>query len=674
MKKKIRNFIILLLFIILVMSNVAFIFRDIVEVYSFKLTKLPHNYFLKVFLSINTYIKFFKVHDNPNYFSWAISLYVFGSYVIGKLGILKVKESYEQADEYGSHGTSRFLKEDEIKNNYYNDKVGWFLGSYKPQQVYTVGMDAAYHALDQDLNMQMLIVGPPGTNKTTGFVLPNIFHLGDIYSKAKIKADLIITDPKSELYCLTSKYLKDNGYEVRVLDYIHLKYGDTLNSIPFISEEKELMEIADGYIDSVIASKGGKKSGEDFYPESTAQLLGALIGYVLQTKPIEKQTFTEIAQIITTDDVIDPELAKDFFKKANIRGAANQLWNNFLMAEDRTRANILIGLATKLKLFAIEGVQNITSSSTIDIKKFGAKKDKPIALFIFMSVKDKTFAPVINVTLTTILNQLYKTAYLYHNHLYNPVYFIIEEMANIGRLSNIEEMLGTMRGLRIYPMLIWQSLSQMRARYPESWEDIFSMCDTQVYLGVNDKFSAQRVSDDLGPTTIKVQDISTKSDGIYGVNSQSEHSPYQQRPLMFASQVRQLSRKKLILIPSGSYPSILEKVQYKYWIDKNKICDEASVFELPLLKKTAFEEFNFNKLKDVTEFTLDREELDINFDLDKIKSESFELNNEYSEPEDNEFNNEDIDIDSIDKEFDLSPQKEKVKPREIEEEYTFDDL
>ena len=103
---------------------------------------------------------------------------------------------------------------------------------------------------DGDLNMQMIVVGSPGCNKTTGFVLPNIYHLPTIYKNSDVgeMPDLVITDPKSEIYSLTANYLENMGYEVRVLDFIYLKYGDLLNFLDYINTEKELMEIADGYV------------------------------------------------------------------------------------------------------------------------------------------------------------------------------------------------------------------------------------------------------------------------------------------------------------------------------------------------------------------------------------------------------------------------------------------
>ncbi|WP_279739293.1 TraM recognition domain-containing protein, partial [Rothia aeria] len=67
-----------------------------------------------------------------------------------------------------------------------------------------------------------------------------------------------------------------------------------------------------------------------------------------------------------------------------------------------------------------------------------------------------------------------------------------------------------MRGRRIYPMMVWQSLAQMKERYGDAWEDMLSQCDTQIYLGVNDQFTKEYVSKALGKTTIRTQGVSSQ--------------------------------------------------------------------------------------------------------------------------------------------------------------------
>lgn len=608
-KGKVIFFIIMLIMLSLVLPTFSLSFREFFDVYGAKISAYPDNYVIKSMLDKDTYIKFVTIVDPPNVLSWCIiGLYVLYT-LFGVFGVLKIHETYSQKDEYGSDGTARWQKKKEIKEYYYKDKVGWFLGSDKQSQVYSLGMDAAYHPVSSKLNMQVNVVGPPGSNKTTGLMLPNIFHIPYAYNDSKYKPDLIFTDPKSELYSLTSEYLERMGYDVKVLDFIHLKHGDCLNPLDFITEDKELMEIASGFVS---CSNYKSKGDNVFWEKASALLLASLIGFVKQVCPPDKQNMAYVSELETNPVLADSNAAINFFLDHGVTGTPLKLYKKYLLAKDRTKDNILISLATDLTLFAVSGIENITSRTTIDIRKLGTKKEKPIALFIFMPDSDNTFSAVINMVVNMIFNQLYKTAYLYNNKLYNHVYIGLEEVANIGMIPGLKEKLGTMRGRGIFPMLIWQDYGQIKDIYGNAWESIISKFDTQVFLGFNDEFTAEYASKSLGVTTIKTQGISRKNGGLFGVNSQSESLNYKQRRLLLPDECRRLDNDKLLVIQRSRYPVILNKVQYKYWIDNYKICEENKLFNLPLIKNdngllvnNAVIEITHNELK--RENPLDRD-------------------------------------------------------------------
>lgn len=585
-RKKFIIFIILGVLILLIIPILERFIMSLLES-KFDISLIDGEYIKQIALDKNTYLGFYNFKfDNPaKVLGYVLIAWYVSSYLLGLMTSFSPKQKFEQVDGYGSHGTSRWQTDKEVKESYYSDKKGWFLGANDKIDKYKLGMNGAYHRVNGKLNMQMVVVGPPGSNKTTGFVLPNIFHLVDVYRKEGKgeMPDLIITDPKSELFCLTSKYLNNEGYDVKILDFINLKFGDSINPIEFIEDDKTLLEICKGFVESVEGSRsqGGASGDMAFWNGQEAQLLGALVGYVIQTYKKEDRTFGNVLELLTSDKVYDEYKSKELFAEANIQGTALQLWNNFLSVCDneRTKSNVIGGLAEKMVLFSIGGIERITQKTTVDLTKLGAKKKKPMALFILMPDGDSTFSPIINVMVSILFKQLYKNAYKTGNKLVNPVYFIIEEMANIGKLPNIKEMLGTMRGRRIYPMMIWQSLAQMKDRYKDGFEDIMSMCDTHVYLGVNDGFTSKYCSASLGETTIQVQNTSKKGDsGLLNINERSEAKNYQQRKLLLPDEIERLDNDLMIIRQRASYPALLYKIQYKYW--EEKLCDEVTMESL----------------------------------------------------------------------------------------------
>lgn len=673
-KKKFIIFLVLGSFILISIPIIYKFIMDLIES-KFALEIFNENYFKDLVFKISTYLSFYNFKfDNPlKVFGYVIIGYYIITYMFSIFTSFKPKEKYEQTDDYGSHGTSRWQNNKEINNNYYNDNLGWFLGANEKVEKYKIGMNGAYHRVNGDLNMQCVVIGPPGSNKTTGFVLPNIFHLVDSYKNRNVRIkkykeilkdkdnlniikiinirkkykdviipykdrelnlkgikgikkiqeiiknkadnfknrilsnfklqqaineempDFIITDPKSELYCLTSKYLEENNYDVKVLDFINLKYGDSINPIEFIEDDKTLLEICKGFVESVEGSRseGGTSGDMAFWNGQEAQLLGALVGYIKQTYPKEEQVFKNVLKLLTSENVYDEYKSKQLFKKANIKGTPLQLWNNFLAVCDneRTKSNVVGGLAEKMVLFSIEGIAKITQKTTIDLTKMGAKKKKPMALFILMPDGDRTFSPIINVMVSILFKQLYKNAYKTNNRLEMPLFEILEEMANIGKIPNKKELLGTMRGRRIYPMMIWQSLAQMRDRYKDGFEDIMSMCDSHIYLGVNDGFTSKYCSNSLGDTTIKIEGTSKKGDnGLLTVNDRSQSTNYNSRKLMLPDEIERLNNDLMIIRQRANYPALLYKVQYKYW--EEKICEEVRVDKLRKLSSLPENEYD----------------------------------------------------------------------------------
>ena len=111
-----------------------------------------------------------------------------------------------------------------------------------------------------------------------------------------------------------------------------------------------------------------------------------------------------------------------------------------------------------------------------------------------------------------------------------------------------------------------------------------SMCDTIVYLGVNDDFTAKYCSNALGDTTIKIQNTSKKGDvKLFDLNDKSESIAYNSRKLMFPDEVRRNDNNLFIIWQRSRFPALLYKVQYKYW--ENKLCKQYDWSYLPKLKK-----------------------------------------------------------------------------------------
>lgn len=496
----------------------------------------------------------------------------------------KEKETFEQVEKYGSHGSAKFMGVKEIREKFYHKEPGWFLGSISEDGSFDLNTDFAVHRLNnpKQLNLQVNVVGPPGSNKTTGLLYPNIFYIADIYKNLNEKADIIVTDPKGEILEQTGNYLKEHNYDIRVIDFLHLKYGDAVNPLSYIEDQKDIMKVASGFVSAAGMKNAKSQNADPIWEQGETLLLAALIAFVLEVYEKEDHRFEKVSEILGSPVMRDYDKAAMLFKQHGVTGYGEELWNKFLNLEDKLRSGVVGGLSIKMALFSLDSVKQITGGNTIDFNLLGNRKEKPIVLFIQMPDEDRTFAPIINTMISMMFKTMYGTARLYSNRLPNPVYMILEEIANIGRIPDLLELLGTMRGRRIYPMMIWQDLVQMKTMFGDGWDGVIAKCDTQVYLGVNDQTTAEYVSKKLGKTTIRTQGQSSKDEGLMS-SGKSISESYNQRPLLFPDEVERFDNKKLIVIQRSNDPIILNKTQYKYW--ENPITEPLKVNQLPLLSR-----------------------------------------------------------------------------------------
>ena len=139
-----------------------------------------------------------------------------------------------------------------------------------------LGLDT--HKRRRSLNV--LVIGGSGAAKTRSFVLPNILTANTNY---------VITDPKSEVLLATGGYLKEQGYDVRVLNLVNLEQSDGYNPFRYLRDEKDVLKLVNNLIQST-TPKGSHES-DPFWTKAETALLQAIILMLFQEAPEYEQNF-----------------------------------------------------------------------------------------------------------------------------------------------------------------------------------------------------------------------------------------------------------------------------------------------------------------------------------------------------------------------------------------------
>lgn len=476
----------------------------------------------------------------------------------------------------GTHGTSRFMKPDEMKavleTGRLDDLTGTIYGKHRDDPL-DDNRFSLYIASSSKSGLagNMLVIGAPGTGKSWGFVRPMIFQC------VKRRESMILTDPKAELYESTAGYLADMGYEVRVFNLLEMEHSDRWNCIGEADYDERLIPIIAA---TIINNTSSEKEAGDFWAKAELNLLTALLYYVQNDKdvsgnalPLSQRRLGRILSLLTDNGLatIDREI-----KLLPAGHPAKGPYGLFLQAKENIRGNIVIGLGNRLNVFQDKLVDALTADSTIDLTLPG---HKPCAYFCILSAQDHTYAFLSSLFFTMIFSRLeqYARRETEDGKLPVPVNFVLDEFPSIGKLGDFKRSIAFTRGFRMNCIVIVQSIAQLADIYPRrEWEEITACCDATICLGVNDTTSAQFVSEKCGMTTIRVTNNQQPQTPLFSPVANLSR-PYSQtrsntqRALMQPDEVLRLDHAKSIVMLRGQLPMLLYKVTPPEFADFKKL-------------------------------------------------------------------------------------------------------
>ena len=345
-------------------------------------------------------------------------------------------------------------------------------------------------------NKNVLIIGGSGSGKTRFWLKPNLLQMHSSY---------VITDPKGEILLSCGHALLKNGYQIRVLNTINFRKSMKYNPFAYIHSEKDILKLVTALIAN---TKGEGKAGDEFWTKAETLLYTALIGYIHYEAPEEEQNFNTLLEMLNSmevrEDDEDFENAVDImFKKLEKKDPehfAVRQYKKFKMAAGKTLKSILISCGARLAPFDIKELRDITAYDELAMDTIG---DRKTVLFLIMSDTDSTFNFLISMVYTQMFNLLCEKADdVYGGRLPVHVRCLIDEMANIGQIPNLEKLVATIRSREISACLVLQAQSQLKAIYKDNADTIIGNMDSRIFLGGTEPTTLKELSEALGKETI----------------------------------------------------------------------------------------------------------------------------------------------------------------------------
>ena len=395
-------------------------------------------------------------------------------------------------------------------------------------------------------NLNILVIGGSGAGKTRFFALPNILN-GN--------CSFIILDPKGEILRTVGHVLESMGYEIKVLDLLHMDRSHCYNPFDYLRNVDDIQRLVSNIFAS--STPKGAQSQDPFWDNAASILLKAVICLLWFEAPKEEQNFDMVLEVLRSAQVKEEDESFQspmdlLFEKVRDKDPnhiAVKFYDDFKQAAGKTMKSILITLLSKLEKFNIPSLAQLTMTDEMDLRSIGKRKT---AVFAIIPDNDTSFNFLVSILYTQLFQMLFEEADLAPNgRLPVHVHFVMDEFANVALPSDFDKLLATMRSREISVSIILQNLAQLKALYEKEWESIVGNCDEFLYLGGNEQSTHEYVSKLLGKETIDTNTYgqSKGRNGSYSTNYQATG-----RELKTSDEMRMLDNQYALLFVRGERP------------------------------------------------------------------------------------------------------------------------
>ncbi len=351
-----------------------------------------------------------------------------------------------------------------------------------------------------------LVIGATGSGKTQTVILPMV------YSLAKAKESMIITDPKGEIYEKTSNMLRSRGYQILLLNFRDPQNGNAWNpmSLPYqiykSGNQDKAIELLDDLALNILYDDSNKNADPFWEKTSADYFSGVALGLFEDAKPEEININSiSLATTVGEEKFGGSTYIKEYFAGKDPASAAAINASSTIMAPSETKGSILSVFKQKVKLFASrENLSEMLSHSDINLESIG---ERPTAVFIVIQDEKKTYHSLVTILLKQIYETLISVAQRHGGQLPIRTNFLLDEFANMPPLKDVTTMITAARSRKIRFTMIIQNFAQLDDVYgKEDAETIRGNCGNIIYLITTELKALEEISKLCGEVKSKKDD------------------------------------------------------------------------------------------------------------------------------------------------------------------------
>jgi len=257
----------------------------------------------------------------------------------------------------------------------------------------------------------------------------------------------------------------------------------------------------------------------------------------------------------------DYDHVKQYFNGRSPLSRTRQLASNIVQTKAQvTRDGYMSQLATNLSLFADGGICYLTAKNEIH---FADIDEGPTAFFIKIPDERATRYKLASVCIAQSYKEFVgkarqneRTNSDHMAHLKRPLFYLMDEFANLPKVQDLEHAITVARSRWIYYNMAIQSYNQLDHVYGEQVAKIVrAQCRLTMFYGTPDLNTREEFSKELGKQTIEVSSRTTnKGEGKDKSKSSGTSTQLQEVPLIQPSDLSKIPLGDVIVNVFQSYP------------------------------------------------------------------------------------------------------------------------
>ncbi|UKS67696.1 type IV secretory system conjugative DNA transfer family protein [Rossellomorea marisflavi] len=404
-----------------------------------------------------------------------------------------------------------------------------------------------------------LVISATGTGKSASILIPQIQNVdGDV--------SLVVTDPKAELFRKTYHHLREKGFKPMLLKLdnpeVSLKYN-LLGNCRNINDVRKLAE-------SIL--------GDDEWGRLSQTLLSAFLFRQYHLGG----TISDVVKDLAEAPMDVYELQLEYF--TDVDAHSEMAYKQFAKTagSENTVSSIFVTIQSKMKVFEYDNIIEISKGGNFKIDSL--RKEK-IALFISYPEEESTiYAPFLASFYYQMFNILKgdKSVDESQSDVSGlPVYFLLDEFANIGKIPTMDNLISTIRSKKMGVEIFLQNIEQLQSLYgQEVAETIVQNTGTRMTMYGNSNKSSKYFSDLSGKREEETLSYSSSDGG--GI---SYSSSVQEKQVISVDEVRRMKEWEIVIIASNLRPIKDDKNYYfrnkiDFWVHKNIKADAKTKIKL----------------------------------------------------------------------------------------------